>query len=167
MGYKRYIAEVSQSFTNTDTAFSQSLFTQTFSGSGISALTYTFEKTLHVMRIKITASSHGGEERHGVENFMLTPPGDGRSLIEKVVQWGNGTSFSGSFAVWNCTEQENVTNGFWTGTVPNGAPPSGSYITAALHPNIANRIIQPGSLCFITSTKASSVFEIFYRIEQS
>ena len=167
MGYKRYISEISSSLSSTDQSLSQSLFTQIFSGSGLSALTYTFEKTLHVMRIKITASSHGGEERHGVENFMLTPPGDGRAIIEKVVQWGNGVSFSGSFALWNCATEKNITNGFWTGTVPNGAPPSGTYITAALHPNIANRILEPGSLCYITSTKQSSVFEIFYRVEQS
>lgn len=158
MGYRRFYAELSSSFSGSDAQLSQSLFTQTFSGSGQSALTYTFQKNLQTIRVDITSSDPGKV------NFLLTPSGSGPALVEKVVAWGEGAALSGAFAVQNNGEGKQITNGFWTGTIVDGD--AGTYVTASLHPNIGNTIVSAGALCYVTSSRGPIGFQVFYRTQQ-
>jgi hypothetical protein len=158
MGYRRYIEEtqsqLSSSFSGSTSQLSQSIFTQSISGS----TTYTFQKNLQSMRLQITATFPS------TINFLLTTQGGGASKIEKVVAWGENFSVSGSFALRNNTESRFITNGFWTGTITNGGTPAN--VTASLHPLVGNTIVQENSMCFVTSSQGPFTVQIFYRVQE-
>lgn len=167
MGYKRLISEVSSSLSSTDSSLSQSLFSQTFSGSGPSALTYTFQKTLQTIRMDITSTAPGKV------NFMLTPNGiGGFAKVEKVVFWGEGCNLPATMTMGYRKDGTpyNITNGSWTGTMPDGDSAEGfmqfDYATASLHPNIGNLIIPTGTICHVTSSAGPFALQIFYRTEE-
>ncbi len=152
MGYRRFYSELSSSFSGSDSAFSQS----SFSGTVIGGTTYTFQKVLQTIRLDITQSTPG------TVNFILTPSGSGRSIVEKVLAWGEGMNISASFAVYNGGEAKQITNGFWTGTLAN-ADVDG-YITASL--NYANTLVPAGARCYVTSSAGQFALQVFYRTQE-
>ena len=153
--------QFSQSFTQSINNLSQSLFSQTFSGTGPSALTYTFQKTLQTIRMDITSTSPGKV------NFMLTPSGfGGYALVEKVVFWGEAYNVPATMSIGYRKDGTpyDITNGSWTGTISDGD--SFGYNTASLHPNIGNLIIPTGTICHITSSAGPFALQIFYRTQE-
>lgn len=161
------MAEISQSIvsqvTGSDSALSQSLFSQTFSGSGLSALTYTFQKTLQTIRLNVTATYP-----HKVV-FMMTPPGGagGYAIAEKVVFWTeHGANLPATMSIGYREEgfPYNITNGNWTGSIQAGD--MFGYSTASLHPDIGNRIVPVGEICFVTSSGGPFALQIFYRTQE-
>jgi len=138
MGYRKYIEE------------------RSFSGTSIGGTAYKFQKALQTIRLDITQSTPG------IVNFVLTPSGSGKSIVEKVLAWGEGMQLSASFAVYNGGEAKQITNGFWTGTLVNAD--ISNYTTASL--NTSNILVPDGSKCYITSSGGQFAVQVFYRTQE-